>query len=69
LNIYDKKSIRCYKCDRFIGEIDDDARVTLPMCGRCANPIPEGYDKVLYVVSKFNKDPQSLAQPLDETLA
>jgi hypothetical protein len=69
MNIYDKKSVRCSKCDKFIGEIDYDAVVTLPKCGRCANPLPEGDDKVLYVVSKFNKNPQSLTKPLDETLA
>ncbi len=60
MNIYDKKSIHCYNCDRFIGEIDYDAEVTLPKCGRCANPLPEGDDKVLYIVNKFNKNPQSL---------
>lgn len=69
MNIYDKKSVRCSKCDRFIGEIDYDAVVTLPKCGRCANPLPEGDDKVLYVVSKFNKNPQSLSKPLDDTVA
>jgi hypothetical protein len=43
-----------------MGEIDYDAEVTLPKCGRCANPLPEGDDKVLYIVNKFNKNPQSL---------
>jgi len=65
MNIYDKKSVRCSMCDRFIGEIDYDAVVTLPKCGRCANPVPEGDDKVQYIVSKFNKNPKSLARPLD----
>lgn len=65
MNIYDKKSVRCSKCDRFIGEIDYDAVVTLPKCGHCANPLPEGDDKVQYIVSKFNKNPKSLARPLD----
>lgn len=62
MNIYDMKSVRCSKCDRFIGEIEYDAVVTLPKCGRCANPMPEGDDKVQYVVSKFNKNPKSLVQ-------
>ena len=62
MNIYDMKSVRCSKCDRFIGEIEYDAVVTLPKCGRCANPLPEGDDKVQYVVSKFNKNPKSLIQ-------
>ena len=65
MNIYDKKSVRCSKCDRFIGEIDYDAVVTLPKCGHCANPLPEGDDKVQYIVSKFNKNPKNLARPLD----
>jgi hypothetical protein len=60
MNIYDKKSVRCSNCDRFIGEIDYDAVVTLPKCGRCANPLPEGDDKVQYIVSKFNKNPKDL---------
>lgn len=66
MNIYDKKSVHCSKCDRFIGEIDCDAVVVLPQCGKCANPMPEGDDKVQYVVSKFNKNPKSL---VDSTIA
>ncbi|MEO9277795.1 MAG: hypothetical protein ABI340_08490 [Nitrososphaera sp.] len=65
MNIYDKKSVRCSKCDRFIGEIDYDAVVTLPKCGRCANPTPEGDDKVQYIVSKYNKNPKSLTPRTD----
>ena len=53
MNLYDKKSVYCYQCDRFIGEIDDDAIVMLPKCGSCANPLPEGDDKVSYTVSKL----------------
>lgn len=64
MNIYDKKSIRCYKCDRFIGEIDYDAVITLPKCGQCANPMPEGDDKVLYTASRFSKL-QIYGLPLD----
>ncbi len=60
MNIYDTKSVHCVKCGRFIGEIEYDAVVTLPKCGRCANPIPEGDDKVGYVLSKYNKNPKSL---------
>ena len=66
MNIYDKKSVRCSQCDRFIGEIDADAVVVLPKCGRCANPMPEGDDKVQYIVSKFNQNPVSLV-PVDST--
>ena len=51
LNIYDQRSISCVECGRCIGEIDYDAEVTRPKCGRCANPIPEGDDKIAYTVN------------------
>lgn len=41
MNIYDMKQIRCIKCEKFIGEVDFDAEIIRPLCGRCANPIPE----------------------------
>jgi hypothetical protein len=68
MNIYDKQSVRCSKCDRFIGEIDCDAVVILPKCSRCANPMPEGDDKVRYTLSKFNQHPTSLVK-IDPTIA
>jgi hypothetical protein len=55
LNIYDTKQVHCYKCDRFIGEIEYDAEIIMPLCGKCANPMPEGDDKIRYTVSKFSK--------------
>ncbi len=60
LNIYDTKSIRCSKCGKFIGEIEYDAVVTLPKCGHCANPLPEGDDKVGYIISKYEKNPKNV---------
>ncbi|OLC33443.1 MAG: hypothetical protein AUH84_06950 [Thaumarchaeota archaeon 13_1_40CM_4_38_7] len=54
MNLYDTKSIICSKCNRFIGEIEYDAVVTLPKCGRCANPMPEGDDKVAYTETRIN---------------
>jgi len=59
LNIYDTKSIRCSKCGKFIGEIEYDAVVTLPKCGSCANPMPEGDDKIGYIISKYDKNPKN----------
>lgn len=53
MNIYDKKIVRCSRCDQCIGEVDYDAEIMLPKCGQCANPLPEGDDKVLYNVSKY----------------
>ncbi len=60
LNIYDTKTIRCSKCGKFIGEIEYDAVVTLPKCGHCANPLPEGDDKVGYIISKYDKNPKNV---------
>lgn len=37
MNIYDTKLIHCSKCEKFIGEIDCDAIVMLPKCGKCVN--------------------------------
>jgi hypothetical protein len=54
MNIYDTKSIYCSKCGKFIGEIDFDAVVMLPKCGKCADPIPEGDDKVSYLRSRYS---------------
>ncbi|TLX68176.1 MAG: hypothetical protein E6L02_01315 [Thaumarchaeota archaeon] len=61
MNMYDMKSIHCSICDKFIGEVDFDAVVVLPKCGHCANPLPEGEDKVLYIVNKFNKNSKNLS--------
>ena len=55
MNIYDTKPVNCSKCGKSIGEIDYDAVVTLPKCGHCANPVPEGDDKALYVIAKYLK--------------
>jgi hypothetical protein len=52
LNLYDTISISCVKCEKSIGEIDYDAKVINPLCGQCANPLPEG-DKILYTISYF----------------
>lgn len=61
MNIYDTKSIVCARCETFLGEVDYDAKIIHPLCGKCANPLPEG-DKILYTMSKFisqhNKIPE-----------
>lgn len=46
MNIYDTRVIRCSKCDRYIGEVEFDAEVILPKCGKCANPIPSMPDTI-----------------------
>ena len=56
MNIYDTKTILCRSCKTSIGEIDYDAEVMLPLCGKCANPLPEG-DNILYTASHFKNNP------------
>jgi hypothetical protein len=64
MNIYDTKPISCVKCEKFIGEIDYDAKVINQLCGQCANPLPEG-EKILYTVSNFQTQFQKKTiQPL-----
>ncbi len=53
MNIYDTKQISCYKCGRFIGEIDFDAVIVLPKCGDCGNPFPKRGDKLTYLKNRF----------------
>jgi hypothetical protein len=48
MNIYDTKPIRCVNCGKSIGEIEYDAEVISPKCGRCANPLPDGFDELSY---------------------
>jgi len=48
MNIYDKKVVRCVRCQRSIGEVDFDAQITYPLCGDCGNPMPKGFDEVIY---------------------
>ncbi len=52
MNIYDTKPIACSRCEKSIGEVDYDAKIINPLCGECANPLPEG-EKILYTVSSF----------------
>ena len=52
LNIYDTRIIRCAICDKCIGELDYDSQVIRPLCGHCANPLPEG-DGILYTASNM----------------
>ena len=61
MNIYDTKLIHCSICKRFIGEIDYDAIVMLPKCGKCTNQLLEEndsthmakvYDEILAIMHK-----------------
>jgi hypothetical protein len=59
LNIYDTKQISCSQCGVWIGEVDYDAQVILPKCGKCANPLPEG-DDILYGINKVSNKKEIL---------
>lgn len=59
LNIYDTKVIRCIRCNKCLGELDYDAEVIRPLCGQCANPLPEG-DDILYTVSNIGNQQKQL---------
>ena len=54
MNIYDTKSIHCSRCEKFIGEIDCDAIVTLPKCGKCMNRLSKENDN-MYITSKYKE--------------
>ncbi len=62
MNIYDTKSVHCSRFGKFIGKIDYDAIVTLPKCGKCANPLPENEDKAGYIVSKYGRNVESIVK-------
>lgn len=53
MNIYDTKPISCSTCGKSIGEVDYDAEIIFPKCGKCANPLPEGDDKLSYTVTRI----------------
>lgn len=53
MNIYDKKVVKCARCNQSIGEVDYDAQIILPKCGKCTDPMPEGDDKAMYIASKY----------------
>lgn len=57
MNIYDTKSLVCAKCETFIGEIDWDAHVIRPLCGKCASPVPDD-DKILYTKRYYKNNYQ-----------
>ena len=44
LNIYDTKQINCYRCGKWIGEIDFEALIFYHKCGSCADPYPKEFD-------------------------
>lgn len=66
MNIYDTKGLFCANCKKFIGEIDWDAKIINPLCGKCADPVPEG-DKILYTVSHYQSLPKNKIIPLVTT--
>jgi len=55
MNIYDLKQVSCVNCGKIIGEVDYDAELIRPKCGKCANPMPEGDDKLMYTASSISR--------------
>ncbi len=55
MNIYDLKQVSCVNCGKIIGEVDYDAEIIRPKCGKCSNPMPEGDDKVMYTVNSISR--------------
>ena len=67
MNIYDTKMIVCRSCKTPIGEIEYDAEIMLPQCGKCANPMPEG-DNIVYTASYFQNNPSLKKSKMVEPL-
>ncbi|KAG2478000.1 MAG: hypothetical protein NPMRTH1_820041 [Nitrosopumilales archaeon] len=67
MNIYDTKVIRCYRCDKDLGEVDWEAVVIAPKCGDCANPYPKNDDLLPCAVRKVAKT-KNIEQPIAENM-
>jgi hypothetical protein len=59
--LYDTKIVHCTKCNKSIGEVEFDAEIVFPKCGHCADPTPDGFDKLGYTINSFNKKNVTLA--------
>jgi phage FluMu protein Com len=59
--LYDTKVIRCTKCNKSIGEAEYDAEIVFPKCGHCADPTPDGFDKLTYTINSFKNNKENLA--------
>ncbi len=59
MNIYDTKSIHCSRCEKFIGEIDYNAIVIFPKCGKCVKQLLEEND-TMNVTSEYKEIPVML---------
>ena len=55
MNLYDTKQINCYRCGKWIGEVDWEAVINCPKCGSCADPYPKGYDLLPQTIVQFTK--------------
>lgn len=53
MNIYDKKQIKCARCEKFVGEAEINAKIIYPLCGDCADPYSDGFEKIQYAVSEI----------------
>lgn len=57
MNIYDTKQINCYRCGKWVGEVDFEALIICPKCGSCADPYPKGYDLLSQTNIQVTKNP------------
>ncbi len=53
MSIYDKKQIRCITFGKFIGEIDDDAKMLFSRCGHCTNSDQSENEIFSYLAERF----------------
>ena len=61
MSLYDTKVVRCKKCDKSIGEVEYDAEIVLAQCSKCADPLPENDDKIMYNINQIkNYRPNSI---------
>jgi len=71
MSLYDKKQLKCYKCGKFVGEVEYDSEVFFAKCSSCANPFPDGAENIAYLKSKYQKNPEIVSLvtvPSNETL-
>lgn len=53
MNIYDKKQICCISCGRYIGEVEEEARILLTVCSQCSDTGREENEIFSYIADRF----------------
>lgn len=64
MNIYNKKQIKCSACGKFLGEIDNEAKIAYPLCGKCSRKetklMKTGIKKILVPLDDSLKSTKAL---------